>query len=330
MKLKRRLVSVKNQSLDLMKKKEKPIPEPRLIFVSCFHNDTKEGGIFILNNDLLDPIFEETGCFGLFYEQKHNVLFAITRKNPQIVSFKIEKDLQCIRIPVKFENYVFGNDAHGLTIYNNKLYLTASNGDENAEKAINDDGPGKFVGKIIISDIEYKKDLILIKNSRIHNPFNCNHHHHINDVLCFDKKIYLSSFTYCDPKKNYIKKGTITRLNFKNGPNILFEGLNDPHSLITFRDRMFICSSSSAQILSFNPNYKDIKLEYKGLDAFLRGILVTDRYLYFGVSYGIGRTDSKITNPIRGVFRFDRNTAETIKISVPDFCNNIYAIEGAI
>jgi hypothetical protein len=47
--------------------KEEQLPEPKQIITSCFHGKTKEGRIYHIKENKLVPIFEKTGCFGIFF-----------------------------------------------------------------------------------------------------------------------------------------------------------------------------------------------------------------------------------------------------------------------
>ena len=313
---------------DLQKIQQKSsIPEPNHIFVSCFNNHTGDGGIFVLAQDSLKPIFEGTGCFGLFFDYLNNMLFCATRTEPQILAFKAKND-EFKKIPVKFENYEFGNDSHGICVSKNRLFLAVTEGEKDGQKATNVYAPGDYVGKIIVSDLEIGTNSITVKNSKIYNPFQCSHHHHINDFCMINNSIFFSSFSYCDSNKNYIKKGVISRFNFDKRAEVLLDGLEQPHSLTSFRRRIYNCSSSSSKIISFDHKEKIVKLEYKGPDTFVRGVLPTDKFLYLGLSNAVGRTNSKFLNDTCALLRFDRKTGETKIFSIPKKYDNLYAIES--
>lgn len=302
-----------------------PIPEPDIVFASCFNIDTGEGGLFYIKNKQLEPIFTETGCYGIFYDKIHGMLFAVTRTEPQIIAFKIGLH-DFVRIPIKFSNYVFANSSHAIYIVNNKIYVIATDGEQNGQKATNTDLSGSFVGKIIISDIHFFEDMIIIDNSKIYNPYSCSHHHHINDLCYYENSFYLTSLSYCDPNKNYVKKGVISKLDDNLHAKMIIDKLEQPHSIITFKDRLYVCSSGMAMIFLVDLSDNTMKLEYKGIDAYVRGLLVTQNYLYIGISYSLGRTKSKFTNSTSGLLKFNRRNGETTHMPLPPNCNNIYAI----
>ena len=107
---------------------------------------------------------------------------------------------------------------------------------------------------------------------------------------------------------------------------IISNKLEQPHSPYHYRKRLYVCSSSQAIILSMNLQNKTTRIEFKGLNAYTRGLLVTDRFLYIGTSFSLGRTNSKFKNPNYGILKFSKDTGETKKIDLPKQYNNVYSI----
>jgi len=142
----------------------------------------------------------------------------------------------------------------------------------------------------------------------------------------FKDEIYFSSFSYCDSDKNYIKKGAISRLNSSVEAEVILDGIHNPHSITSYNDKMFVCSSGSAKVFSFNLDEKILNLEFKGPDAFVRGLLPFEKNLIIGTSYSVGRTDSKFTNIIASLLFFNKKTEKVEKLVIPEFCNNVYSI----
>jgi len=305
-----------------------PDDKHKNIFVSCFNNETGVGGIYVLENNSLVPIYEGTGCYGIFVDKINHILFCATRIEPQIIAFLILGKGKFEKISIKFENYEFANDAHGIWVSNDKIFVVGSEGEKNGQLCINDHGPGKYVGKIIISEIKKENNSINVKNSKISNMFNCLHHHHINDLCKIENKMYLSSFSYCDSEKNFINNGVISELDELGNTHVLIKDFEKPHSIASFKDRVYVCSSSASKILSFNVNDKAVKLEHKAIDAFVRGLLITEKYLYYGISAGIGRTASQFTNKDSLLFCVNKSNGEIKKIPIPSFCDNIYGIDS--
>ena len=270
-------------------KKEERIPEPSLIFVSCYNfSDDNHGGVYVIKDGFLKPILEGHHCVGLFYEKKHKVLICLIDGKPQIFAFKVKSATEFVKIPVQFSNYKFAEAAHGLCIFQDKIYVMASTG-KNTE-----DGE---MGKIVVSEIDFDQEHILIKNSKAHNPFNCSHHHHINDICEHKGTLYMSSFSYCNSDENLIDKGNISKLDRDEyQAEVINDRLNKPHSLSVFRDKLYMCSSGIGAIFSINFSNNKMKLEHKTLDTYVRGLLVTDTFFYIGLCHSIGRPDSKFKN----------------------------------
>lgn len=176
-------------------------------------------------------------------------------------------------------------------MHDDKILVVATQGEEHPELAKFQTDYGKFVGKVIISDLEIKDNRIEIKNSKVFNPFNCNHHHHINDLCEFGNNVYLSSFSFCDSDV-IMENGAITKLNFSGKPDIIANNLDKPHSLKYFKHALYVTSSGSSSIFSINSGEKN--LEYKGPDVFVRGLVVTESYLYLGASLGIGKNKFQV------------------------------------
>ena len=55
--------------------------EPKVICVTCHNETTKEGGIYEIKNDNLEPIFTKTACFGMFSTKKSALLALRKIKN---------------------------------------------------------------------------------------------------------------------------------------------------------------------------------------------------------------------------------------------------------
>lgn len=305
---------------------EDKIDEPENIFISCYNEDTREGGIFLLHGDLLKTL-SQTRCSGLYYDKSKRVLLGVALGEPQIIAYRIHNDGRFEKFPVRFSNYVFAEDVHGVCIRGNKIIVVASNGQPESEAAtVSCIKDGNKVGKIIVSEIEFNSNDIIVKNSKIYNPFDCSHHHHINDICDCSGTLYLSSLSYCDQNQNYIEKGAISRLDSNYKATVITDKLVSPHSLVWFRNRLYICSSANATVLSLDLAKNELRLEYKGLNAFTRGMLITDQFFYIGYSFSMNRTNSRFTNPTFGIIKFDRNTGETTRFELPASYNNVYSI----
>ena len=209
----------------------------------------------------------------------------------------------------------------------NKIYLVATEGEQNGQKAEGIIGSGKdHVGKIIVSEIIFNGNDIVIKDSKIFNPFDCNHHHHINDLTMLDDIFYLSSHTYCDQNKIFIKKGAISKLNSLLQSTVINNKTEHPHSICFFNGRLYVCVSGLASIFSIDISNNSTQLEYKGTNAYVRGLLVTGLYFYFGMSITKSRSESKFYNLESGILQFNRKTGEVKRIKIPDIYDSVYSI----
>ena len=300
--------------------------EHSYILATCFNNESGEGGLFLLKGEKLEPIFNDTGCYGSFFKEEDNLLFCVTRREPQIILFRKKGD-KFMQIPIRFENYIFGHDAHGVYVFDGKIFVVAAEGETESEIATNNDHHlGAKVGKIIVSEIEIERDLAIIKNSKIFNPFSCCHHHHINDIISIDGSLYLSSFSYCDSQKTYVNSSVISKLNLNDGCEVFIDGFSQPHSLYYYHERLYFCASNMSTVFSVNPIEKDIRIEYKGSDLFIRGLLITRKYFYIGISKSVDRTTHLLNKQTSGILQINNNTGETKQIPLPPDCDNIYSI----
>lgn len=299
--------------------------EPKNIFVTCYNEGTQKGGLFLLKNNSLVPIFEEKMCSDVFFSKKEKIIFTVTKDTPQILAFKQQNE-KWEQIPIITKDYIFANDSHSVVIWKDKMYVTATGGDPNSEDAINPEQHGPKVGKIIVSDIEIKNDEIIISNSTVINPFDCNHYHHINDLCVIEDSLYMSAHTHCNKEKEIISKGGIIKFDENMDIEIISDKLEQPHSPYYYKKKLYICSSSQAIILSINLENKTTRIEFKGLNAYTRGLLITDRFMYIGTSFSLGRTNSKFKNPNYGILKFSKDSGETKKIDLPKQYDNVYAI----
>jgi len=288
------------------------------------------GGIYYLEDNILNPIFEGIICTGLEIDENAKILLSITRSTEeQIIAIKIKNQREFEKLPVELaSNYICAFLAHDMMIYKNKIIVIATNGLKNdKEEATNEDVPWEGIGKIIVSDIKFDKEKIIISESVVINPFGCNHHHHINDICFYDNSFFLSAHTYCDKNKKYFKEGVIAKLNEKFEVIETMDKFRQPHSLVSFRDRLFVCSSSVSSVMSVNWKEKSVKLEYKGVDSYVKALLVTDEFFFIGLNYAVGRTNSKFKNPVSGLLKFNRWNGKTDYVELPEGCTDIYDIK---
>ena len=274
----------------------------------------------------LEPVFLKHACYGMFFENQRNLLFCVSRNSEQIIVFKIEnKEMK--KMNVSYEKYIFAEDIHGVIVLENKIFTIATNGEKGGTKAENAEKNNKDkVSKIISSELKIIGNQVIIKNSKVVNPFNCNHHHHINDIVIYNEKYIFSSHSYCK-NKQLISKGGVFQSNLESAPELLYE-IEQPHSLLVSDDRIYLCASNFGSIISINLKTREKYLEYKGLDAYARGLLISNSFYYIGYSSSFARTNSNFNNSKSGVLIFNRNTGESNKVPMPENCDNIYSIVG--
>ena len=292
------------------------------------------GGIWMLKKERLIPVYKGNGVFGLCWGGDREILLGVTRSSETpILAFRLYETVFGTRhtsLPVEYKNYIQAMAAHGCWVWNNKIFVVAAQGDPDAAICANDDFKEHHVGKVIISNIKIEDDRVIISDSRIWNPFECDHHHHYNDILVNDEYIYLSSFSTCDLNKKYSEKGAVSRFRHDFSlERIITDELDAPHSVILLDHHLYVCSSRTSSIISVDLGDKNTcaKLQYKGIDNFIRGLFVTPDYFLIGLSKSSGRSNSAhLINPLNGILKYNRNTGEALKIAMPSNCDNVYCI----
>ena len=303
------------------------------IFVSGFNEQPPNypGGIWMLRDDQVVPLHSGPGVFGLCWSQAHALLLGVTRvEQLPVVAFRKVDGNRYVPLHVEYRHYIPARRAHGIYLFKNKLYVVAAQGDPDARLCTNEDYVGHYVGKVIISNLEVSADCVLISDSFVWNPYECDHHHHYNDILVDDNFIYLASFSTCDAQQRYISRGAVTRFSHKlSEPTIMTDELVAPHSLQLCEGKLFVCSSSTSSVMSvpLRVESRKTKLEFKTLNNFIRGLIVTSDYFFIGLSRSAGRTNSAhLTEAINGILKFNRKDGTTTKIEMPVNCDNVYSL----
>lgn len=303
------------------------------LFVSAFQERQPDypGGIWMVRGNRAHEIYSGLGTFGLSWLGGEKLLLAATRvQSTPLLAFRFSES-GATPVPIRYENFIPPFRTHGMDLHGDTLFLVATQGDPDAEMSVNTDRWANHrVGKVIISRLSATAHEVVVSNSSVWNPFECNHHHHINDILADERFLYLVSFSTCRPDGTYIDKGSITRfrrdLQFDR---TLTEELDAPHSLQMFDGRLYVCSSGTSSVHSLSTDGGDLRLEYKGLNNFVRGVWVNDVWLSVGLSRSAGRTGGdRLTDSLNGVLRFNRRDGTTLRIPLPDFCDNTYSLVG--
>jgi len=304
-----------------------------MIFISGFVETTPPipGGLWSWDGARLLAIYGGGGVFGLTWWRQGSILLAATRDDSRpLLAFR-RNGSELAPLDVRCEGFIPGRRVHGIAAGTDKLYVVASQGDPDSPISSNTDRwRDHRVGKVLISEVSIEGEGILVRNTVIWNPFQCDHHHHYNDALVDADFIYLAAFSTCDRSRILIDRGSVAR--FRNDlvlDRVISDGLSGPHSLQILDGRMYACSSETSSIVSIAIDGSDRtpRLEYKGINNFVRGLVVTDEFLFIGLSESAGRTESdRFTEPINGFLQFSRTTGEARRVALPAACQNVYAI----
>jgi hypothetical protein len=302
------------------------------LFVSGFNEDFPNfpGGIWIVRDGQLLPLYAGHGVFGLAWSEKHKLLLGITRVDqPRFIAFKLFGG-RLKSLDVRCDNYQHARRAHGIHIHKDNLYVVATQGGPDARLCTNADFSDHHVGSVIVSKMEMTNEAIMLIESVAWNPYECDHHHHYNDILVNDEFIYLASFSTCDANKNYNNGGAVTRFAHDFSDRlILTDTLVAPHSLEILDGKLYVCSSGASSVISIllDPARPSTRLEFKTLNNFVRGLRVTRDHFWIGLSRSAGRTNSShLTEPINGILKFNRRDGTTVRIAMPSDCDNVYSI----
>lgn len=302
------------------------------ILVSGFNEDPPSypGGIWIVRGEEVILLYQGLGVFGLAAWPDERIVIGATRA-PEIplIAFRLIEN-RYVPLEVKYQDYVEARRAHGVAVFAGKLFVVAAQGDPESVLCTNEEFGPVHVGKVIISDIHAKDDHILVGNSAVWNPYDCDHHHHYNDILIDDESIYLASFSTCDDQKRYVSRGCITRFNHQlSEPAIITDELVAPHSLQRVGNRLYVCSSSTSSVVSVDLHRQPSQttLEFKTLNNFIRGLYLSDECVFIGLSRSAGRTNSAhLTDSINGLLKFNRKDGTTVRIEMPAGCDNLYSV----
>jgi hypothetical protein len=294
------------------------------------------GGLWSWDGARLRDVVVGRGIFGVAWWRGGSILIGVTRddETPVVAFARSGSGLRPLR--VRCDRYIGGRRMHGVAVDATRLYAVASQGDPASVVSTNTDRwRDHYVGKVLMSELQLDGDDLIVGGTEVWNPFGCEHHHHYNDILLDDEWIYLSSFSTCDNAKRVTDRGAVTRFRKSDGAfdRVVCDGLNGPHSPQIMLDRIYICSSESSSIVSFPKDglYAVPRLEYKSISNFIRGLAVTDRHLYVGLSRSAGRTDAdRFTTSINGVLQVDCATGVTERIPLPDACENVYSLTNMV
>ena len=138
---------------------------------------------------------------------------------------------------------------------------------------------------------------------------------HINCLAFWGGRIVFSAFG--DFRKHRGYKGRSTTAGFIQDLHTgerLITGLSQPHSLACLNDNILVANSELREVVEFAPNGE--RLKSVQLDAYTRGIFVTEDIIYIGLSCS-RNIESADTAPA-AILALDRNTLdEKGRVNVP-------------
>jgi hypothetical protein len=301
------------------------------ILISGFNEDPPiyRGGIWLLRDDQLVEIYRGFGIFGMAAIDGEHVIAATRVADPPLIAFRKEGE-SFRRVPVLLRDYIPTRRAHGIAVHARRLFLVAAQGEEGGAMCSNTDiWANHGVSKVLISELSLAGPYVEVARSRIWNPYECDHHHHYNDLLVDDESVHLVSFSTCTPQKEYVDRGSVSRFRHDGQLDLIVtDRLEAPHSAAMHEDRLYVCSSRDWSLVSVPPSGgEEPRIEHRSIRNFVRGLVVTDDFYWIGLSRSSGRTNSAhLSDSMNGVLRVDRRTGESVRVPLPDDCDNTYTI----
>lgn len=290
------------------------------------------GGIWVLREARVRPLYEGYGVFGLAWCERYGLVLGVTRvESEPLLAFR---PLRCGRyeaVPVEYHRWIQPLRAHGIAVRGDDLYVVATQGDADAPMCSNDDFRDHRVGKVIISKLAFDGARLRVRESRVWNPYACDHHHHYNDIVLREDGIYVASFSVCQPDGQYVPRGSVSRFGYDlSGPTVVVDGLEAPHSLQVVDGVLYVCSSGASSIVSADlagaPPLRTT-LRWKSLDNFIRGLHVTSDVYVVGLNRSAGRSHAAhLTDSMNGVLVVDRHDGLVARIEMPSQIHNLYSI----
>jgi len=146
---------------------------------------------------------------------------------------------------------------------------------------------------------------------------------HVNSIALWNDRLVFSAFGDFRTHRGY--KGFTSRSGFVKDlitGKTLISDLSEPHSLAPNGPNLFLANSREKQIIEFSEDGSVIRL--KQLDAYTRGILITDSAIYVGLSKSRNLEDAKIESA--SVVALDPLTLDELdRVTIP--ANEIYGIQ---
>lgn len=135
---------------------------------------------------------------------------------------------------------------------------------------------------------------------------------HLNCLTEFQGRVVFSAFGEFSEHRGY--KGNSRQAGFvrdlASGRDII-TGLSQPHTPVAFDGGLLVCNSETRELLEYDPTQQAITRR-RQFNGYTRGIAVTDRFIYLGlsVSRNIDRNDMESSSA--SVLTLDRQTWDEI------------------
>ena len=116
---------------------------------------------------------------------------------------------------------------------------------------------------------------------------------HLNDCIEVEGKLLLTCLSYKREWRQNFSQGAIWFENdFENKQKVYV-----PHTPKFYNERIYLLETGHGQLISFDKNLKDKKIEAEGLNGFLRGLVIKDDCAYICSSkFNKTRTFANIHN----------------------------------
>ncbi len=264
-----------------------------MLLVSCCN---KDGGIFAVDESTLSVtrlLREETRGIDV----RGDLVYSAGRSSIRIhelVATNLGPGLR------EVERRISENDGrHGVRVYDKRVYIADAIGD--AIEVVNDE------------DLEYRDSISIREDDR---PGRC----HTNDLFFEpDGSFVFTSFSDKPSVGYHDGNGCVKRYSNGGTIEVLKSNYLRPHSPVFKDGVLYFCDSGNERVVC--GDYWQVKLPAAG---FIRGLLITDKWIYVGMS----KNRSIENSATCGVFRVDRNIHSSLipSVFIPLPADEVYGI----
>lgn len=217
-------------------------------FSSLLVSSPNEGGLFLVNENKVHKL-DGTSATGLGRASKHFV----RGLQPATLLIHGEQTLEVTESTVKF------HDIHDVLIVDTHIYIVATTGNE--------------IVKLNLDGGEEQRWVFPGENDSLH----------INCLAVWGGAVVFSAFGKFAEHRGY--KGHTRNSGYVQDLNTgkhLITGLSQPHSLTAFGENLLIANSEEQGLCEYSPAGE--LLRSKALGGYARGICVSEKYIYVGLS----------------------------------------------